>query len=65
VIYASDTPGEVAIVMLFIRPSEGSDAAPTDTVVEQPLRELTWGFEGLGYAVVGPVPEDQLRRFAP
>lgn len=65
VIYTSNAPAEPATVMLFVRLSGGSDAAPADIVLEQPLREVTWGTEGLGYALVGPVPEDQLRRFAP
>jgi anti-sigma factor RsiW len=65
VIYVSDAPAGAATVMLFVRLSAGSAAVPTEAVIEQPLRELSWGTGGLGYAVVGPVPEDQLRRFAP
>jgi anti-sigma factor RsiW len=65
VIYASDAPAEAATVMLFVRLSDESETTPADVVLEQPLREVTWGTEGLGYAVVGPIAEDQLRRFAP
>ncbi|MGE3294295.1 MAG: zf-HC2 domain-containing protein [Geminicoccaceae bacterium] len=65
VIYASDSPAEAATVMLFVRLSDGPRAAPADVAVEQPLRELSWGADGLDYAVVGPVAEDQLRGFAP
>jgi anti-sigma factor RsiW len=65
VIYASDRSAEATTVMLFVRLSAAPTAAPTDVAVEQPLRELTWGADGLDYAVVGPLAEDQLRGFAP
>ena len=51
--------------MLFVRPSGSDNVDSAEAASAQPLRELTWGAEGLGYAAVGPVAEDQLRRFAP
>jgi anti-sigma factor RsiW len=65
VIYTSDRSAEATTVMLFVRLSEGAKAAPAQVAVEHPLRELTWGADGLDYAVVGPVAEDQLKGFAP
>lgn len=65
VIYIGDAPTEAATVMLFVRPLAGSAPASADAAIEQPLRELSWGADGLGYAVVGPIPEDQLRQFVP
>ena len=62
VIYASDAPADPATVMLFVRPSGSTGPSSAEVASAQPLRELTWGAEGLGYAAVGPVAPCWTRR---
>ena len=65
VIYAEDDGAGSATVMLFVRPTSERETPPTEMGGEIGLHELSWRTDSLGYAVVGPVPEEQLRLFAP
>ena len=64
-IYAEDDGAGSATVMLFVRPTSERETPPTEMGGDAGLHELSWRTDSLGYAVVGPVPEEQLRLFAP
>jgi len=65
VIYVEDDGAGSATVMLFVRPTSERESSPTEMGGEAGLHELAWRTDSLGYAVVGPVPAEQLRLFAP
>jgi anti-sigma factor RsiW len=71
VIYAAAVGASDGPVLVFVRPGGGSQVTvepPSAALSGGPgaeLRELSWQADRFRYTVVGPQPEDQLRRFAP